>query len=148
MESVIRALVIYFFLLLIFRVGGKRTLSQTTPFDLILMLIISESVQEAIIGEDHSLTNAFVIIITLVTLDIGLSYVKQYAGKAKRILEGEPLLLVEHGKLLQEPMRKARIDDDDILEAARLVHGIGKLEQIKYAILEVDGNISIIPQEK
>jgi uncharacterized membrane protein YcaP (DUF421 family) len=146
MESVIRAAAVYFFLLVVFRVAGRRTLSEMTMFDFILLMIVSEAVQEALIGDDRSLTNSGIVILTLVGINIGLSMLKLNFVTAEKWLDGRPFIIVEHGKCLQERMDKARVDKDDVLEAARKSQGLERLDQIKYAVLERDGQISVIPE--
>lgn len=146
MESVIRATVIYLALLLIFRVSGKRTLSQATTFDFVMLLIISEAVQQAMIETDNSMTNALVLVTTLVFLDIMLSMAKRSSKRADRLLEGAPLILVEKGKPLLDRLAKERVDEGDVLEAARRLRGIGSMAEIEYAVLEPSGAISIIPR--
>ena len=148
MESVLRGLVVYLFLLIIFRISGKQTLSQTTSFDLVLLLIISETTQQAMVDSDHSVTNAFLLIITLVGTTILLSALKQFFPRLEVILDGQPVIVVNKGKLVQEMMQKSRVDESDIMSAARKMHGLERMEQIKYAILERDGAISIIPAEE
>ena len=148
MDIVLRGFAIYVFLLIIFRLCGKRSLAQITTFDFVLLLLISEAVQQGLIGNDFSVSNAFLLIVTLVGLDIGLSLWKHWSPTMERLLEGKPLIIVEHGKLLQERMRKERVDEADIMAAARESQGLERLEQIKYAVLERDGVISIIPKEK
>jgi uncharacterized membrane protein YcaP (DUF421 family) len=146
MDVVLRAVAIYLLLLIIFRIAGKRALSQTTTFDLVLLLIISEAIQPALVRTDSSLTNAFLLVITLVGLDIALSLIKQRSHKVERLLDGVPLVIVEDGKPLQDRMDKARVDQDDVLTAARELQGLARMEQIKYAVLERSGGISIIPR--
>jgi uncharacterized membrane protein YcaP (DUF421 family) len=145
MESVLRGLLVYFFLLIVFRISGKRTLSQTTSFDLVLLLIISETTQQAMVDNDHSITNGFLLIITLVGTSILLAALKQFFPKLELFLEGQPVIVVNNGKLLHEVMNKVRVDQEDILLAARMLHGLERMDQIKYAILERDGEISIVP---
>lgn len=147
MDAVIRAASVYFFLLLVFRLAGKRTLVEATPFDLILLLIVSEATQQAMLGDDFSLMTAFIVIATLVSLDIVLSVIKQRFPRAERLLDGTPLVIVDAGKPLRERMKNARIDDGDILAAARKGAGLERMEQIKYAVLERDGGISIVPKK-
>lgn len=147
MDAVLRAASIYFFLLLVFRLAGKRTLVEATPFDLVLLLIVSEATQQAMIGDDFSLTNAFIVIATLGALDILLSEIKQRFPRAERVLDGVPLVIVEAGVPLRERMQKARIDDEDVLAAARKSAGLERMDQIKYAVLERDGGISIVPKK-
>lgn len=147
MESIVRATVIYLVLLLLFRLSGKRALSQVTTFDLVLLLIISEAIQQAMVGEDSSLTNAFLIVTTLVGLDILMSVLKQHSRVIEKVVEDMPLVLVRDGRLLQDRLDKVRVDVGDVLEAARELQGIKRLDQIEYAILERDGEISIIPKK-
>ncbi len=138
----------YFFLLIVIRVAGKRTLAEVTTFDLVLLLIIGESTQQALIGNDFSFTNAFILIITLILIDIGLSIIKQRSGRLDKWIEGTPVIIMKDGAPLTETLRKARIDETDILEAARKLQGLERLEQIKYAILEKDGGITIVPKDE
>lgn len=147
MDAVLRAFALYFFLLLIFRISGKRTFAQVTPFDFVLLLIISETTQQGLLGDDFSITNAFLLITTLIGIDIGFSLLKGRFPVVAKFAEGFPVIVVEHGKLVRERMRRARIDEGDILLAAREQHGLERLEQIKYAVLERNGGISIIPAE-
>jgi uncharacterized membrane protein YcaP (DUF421 family) len=146
-ESVIRALVVYLFLLVIFRVAGKRTLSETSSFDLVLLLIISETTQQAMVNSDHSMTNAGLLIVTLVGLDILLSYIKQWSPTAEAWLDGLPLIVLRNGKPLNDRMQRERIDEADILEAGREKFGVEELDEIKYAVLERHGEITIVPRE-
>ena len=147
MDSVIRGLIVYFFLLLIFRIAGKRTLSETTNFDFVLLLIVSETIQQAMVSGDSSLTNAFLLVITLVGASIALSLLKQHSPEADKWLDGTPTIVIDKGKLLQDRMDKIRVDENDILEAARRLQGLERLEQIKYAVVERGGEITIVPAE-
>jgi uncharacterized membrane protein YcaP (DUF421 family) len=144
MDVVLRGLAVYVFLVVIFRVSGQRSLGQVTTFDFVLLLIIAETTQQALIGEDFSITAAFLVIVTLVALDIGLSLLKQGFPRLDRLLEGLPLVIVENGKPLLDRMAKARVDEGDVLNAARERRGLERMDQIKYAVLERNGGISII----
>lgn len=146
METVLRAVVVYLLLLIVFRLSGKRSLAQITSFDFVLLLIIGEAVQQGLLGEDFSLTSAMLIVITLVGMDIGISLLKQRSPRIDRIVDSVPLVLVEEGNLYHERMHMARVDLEDILAAARETQGLERLDQIKYAILERSGGISVIPQ--
>jgi uncharacterized membrane protein YcaP (DUF421 family) len=146
MDSVLRGIVVYVFLLFIFRMAGKRTLSQTTTFDLVLLLIISETTQQAMVDDDHSITNGVLLISTLIGMSILLSVLKQKFPKLDLALEGAPLILIDQGKLLRDRMDKCRVDETEILSAARMTQGLVAMDQIQYAILERNGDISIIPK--
>lgn len=145
MNPLIRGIVVYLFLLVLFRILGKRSLAQITTFDFVLLLIIGEVTQQALLGEDYSITNALILIVVLIGTDVVLSKLKSRFKLLDRIIEGVPLIVVEDGKPLRRRMKKSGVDESDILEAARLRFGLSKMEQIKYAILERDGEISIIP---
>ena len=147
MESVIRASVVYFMLLVVFRLAGNRSIAQLTTFDFILLLIISESIQQAMITDDSSVTNAFLLVITLAGLDIMMSLWKHRSERVEKILDGLPVIVIENGKLHRDRMRKERVDEADILASARDAHGIERLDQIKHAIVEASGGISVVPKE-
>lgn len=146
MDAVIRATIVYAFLLLVLRLAGKRTLAQITSFDFVLLLIISEATQQALIDDDNSMINAGILVTTLVGLNVLMSVLKQRSKFIERLLEDIPLVIVANGKPLEERMNKARVDLDDVLDAARETHGLEHLDQIKHAILERSGRISIIPK--
>jgi uncharacterized membrane protein YcaP (DUF421 family) len=148
MESVARVIAIYIFLLLVFRIAGRRTLAQMTTFDLVLILIISEQTQQAMIVDDSSLTHAFLMILTLVGFDVALSLVKRRFPRVEKWLDGTPTIIVENGQPLKERMEKSRVDESDVLAAARELQGLERMDQIKYAVLERSGDISIIPRRQ
>jgi uncharacterized membrane protein YcaP (DUF421 family) len=147
MEIVLRTFTIYLFLLLIFRLTGKRTLSQLSTFDFILLLIISEATQNALIGEDYSVVTGMAVILTLVMTDLGLSLLKKKYDALDKITEGVSIVIVDRGTMLEDRMKKERIAQEDILRAARASQGLERIEQIKYAVLEPSGGISIIPMD-
>lgn len=147
MEPVFRGITIYLFLWLIFRVSGKRTLAQTSPFELVLLLIISEVTNQAMVDSDHSITNAILLIITLVGMSILLSVIKHYSPAASRWLEGLPLPLVRDGKVMRENLDRTRVDEAEIMKSARCTQGVERMDDIKDATIENDGTISIVPRE-
>lgn len=146
MESVIRPALVYLFLMVLLRLTGKRTLAQITTFDFVLLLIISEATQQALIGEDNSMINGAIVVGTLIGLNILMSLLKQRYKWVDRLLDDIPLMIVADGKPLKDRMDKARVDEDDVLDAAREIHGLERMDQIRHAILERDGQISIIPR--
>ena len=146
MDLVVRAMVVYVVLLVLMRISGNRQFSELTAFDAVLLIIISEATQQALIGDDDfSLTAAFIVIVTLLGADIVLSLIKQWSDKAETVIEGVPVLLVDDGKLIQQNLDQERVDEEDILAAARQSQGLESLDQVKYAVLERDGVISIVP---
>jgi uncharacterized membrane protein YcaP (DUF421 family) len=146
MESVLRGAAIYLFLMLVFRISGKRMLSQMTAFDLVLLLIIGEASSQALIGEDFSFVNAAIVIATLVLVERAFVYLKQASPALDRWLDDAPLVVAAHGRVLPQRMRTAHLDEGDIVEAARAAHGLETMDDVKYAVLERDGSISIIPR--
>jgi uncharacterized membrane protein YcaP (DUF421 family) len=125
MESVLRAAALYAILLLLFRVTGRRSLRETTPFDLVLLLVIGEATQQALLGEDFSLVNAVVVVTTLLLMDVALSLLKGRSATVERVIDGVPTILVADGKPIEDRLRRARVDLDDILEAAAGAAGAG-----------------------
>ncbi|MDX1106928.1 DUF421 domain-containing protein [Sinorhizobium medicae] len=146
MESVARGITIYFILLVALRLSGRRTVAQMTTFDFVLLLIIAETTQQALLGDDFSIVNAALLILTLFGVDIVLSYLKQWSPKIALVLDGTPTVLIANGNVDDRALKSARINIDDILVAAREQQGLARLDQIKFAVLEADGGISIIPR--
>lgn len=147
MESVLRATAVYVFVLLVFRLSGKRSLSEITTFDFVLLLIIGESTQQALLGNDFSVINACIVIATLVLLDYMLTTLKSRWPALDPVLESRPLVIVKDGRLLEDRAAREHVGLDDILAAARTLHGLVALSQVRYAVLERSGGISIIPVE-
>lgn len=148
MDAILRGATIYFVLLVIIRLSGRRTLGETTTFDLVLLLIIAETTQQALLGDDFSITNSVLLITTLIAIDIAISHLKTRSPFAEQVLDGVPMILVENGRPLHGRLRKSRMDEHDVLAAARRLRGLERMDQIKYAVLEADGSISIIPRER
>jgi uncharacterized membrane protein YcaP (DUF421 family) len=146
MDAVVRAAVIYVFLLVLFRVTGRRTLAQITTFDFVLLLIIAEATQQGLLGNDFSITHALLVILALLGLDLLSQGLSRRWRSFDGWINGLPLVLVEDGRLIDERARKAGFLEDDILEQARANQEIERMEQIKYAVLERDGSISVIPK--
>ena len=148
MDAVLRGAAIYLFLLVLFRLAGRRTFAEMTSFDFVLLLVIGEATQQALLGDDFSVVNAFIVIITLIGIDILFSLAKSYMPKLDKVIEGQPMIVVEHGKPLLQRLKRARISVDDVLGAARELRGLEHIGQIKFAVLEPNGNISIIPEDE
>ncbi|YCI05780.1 DUF421 domain-containing protein [Ensifer sp. D2-11] len=146
MDSVVRGITIYFILLAALRLSGRRTVAQMTTFDFVLLLIIAETTQQALLGDDFSIVNATLLILTLFGVDIVLSYLKQWSPKIALFLDGTATVLIANGKVDERALRRARVNIEDILVAAREQQGLARLDQIKFAVLEADGGISIIPR--
>lgn len=148
MDAVLRAVVIYVFLLVVMRISGRRTMAQMTPFDLVLLLIIAEATQQGLLGSDFSVTNTILVITTLVGIDLLMTTLTHRSRGLDRWVNGLPLVLIEDGEVIDDRLKKARVNVEDILQQARSAQGIERMEQIKYAVLEPSGGISVIPRQQ
>jgi uncharacterized membrane protein YcaP (DUF421 family) len=148
MDSVFRGIIVYFVLLIIFRLAGRRTIAQMTPFDLVLILIISETVQQALVDDDHSIINAIVLVLTLVGSAILMSVLKQRSKTLQRWIDGLPVLAIERGKVHEDRLNAMRVDRDDIMSAARDLQAVRTLDDIEHAVVENSGHITVIPKAK
>jgi uncharacterized membrane protein YcaP (DUF421 family) len=148
MSSILRGIITYFFVWLIFRIAGKRTLAQITTFDAVLLLIISETTQAALVDTDDSMTNSILLILTMVGIDIILSCIKRRFPTVEHVIDGVPLILFGRQGLNEYALTKERVDEEDILNAARKLQGLMNLDEVEYAILEQTGAITIIPKRK
>ncbi|MBI6183599.1 DUF421 domain-containing protein [Serratia proteamaculans] len=144
MDIVIRTAAIYFALYIVLKIAGNRTLLRMTSFDFILLLIVSEATQQAMLPDDLSVTSAIIAIVTLFCIDIIFSLIKNNIPLADKFFDGSPIILIEHGRLLPWRMKKVHLTQDDIMEIARTKQGIECISQIKFAIMEKNGDISII----
>lgn len=146
METVIRIAIVYFFLMLCLRVLGKREFGQLAPFDLVTLLLIPEIVQQAIVGEDFSMTNALIGLSTLFVLVYLTSLVSYRNKKLGQIIEGRPTVLVSRGRLVPANLNLERVSPDEIYGEMHHV-GLASLDQVQWGILEADGKISFVPSE-
>ena len=143
LEKIVRPVLVYVALLLAFRFMSKRDLTQNTTFDLLIVLLLSNVVQNALIGEDNSILGALVGAATLLFLSTGLNRWSAKSMKARRLLEGEPVLLVHNGRILDENMTRFAVSRADLNAGLRGQNMI-TLEDVRYAFLELDGTISVI----
>jgi uncharacterized membrane protein YcaP (DUF421 family) len=145
MDLAIRTFVIFWFIFLLMRIAGRRELSSLEPFDLILLIVVGDSVQQGITQDDYSVTGALVVVSVFSVLQVGVSYLNFRFPRLRPVLDGNPLVLVEDGKLIAKNLRRERITEDDLLEEAR-GHQIESLSKVKWAVLETSGTISFIEQ--
>lgn len=146
MDSVLRALAIYAAILLMTRISGRRTLSDVTLFDFVLVLLVAETAQQAMVGGDGSFTNALVLMATLILTDVILSLAKTRSRLIEHLVDGTPTVLIRDGKMDLTAMRRSRVTQDDVLQSARMQHGLSRLDEIDHAVLETSGTISILPR--
>jgi len=143
MEIVFRTAVIYLIVLLGVRLSGKREVGQMTPFDLTLLLLISNAVQNAMVGPDSSLVGGVVAAATLLLLNYGIAELSGINRRFRKVVQGQPSLLVHDGKIIESHMAKEHISMDELQRALR-EHGIATYHEVALAVLEVDGSISCL----
>lgn len=146
METVIRITLIYLAILIGLRILGKREFSQLTPLELVSLLLIPELVTQSLVGEDFSLTNGLVGVATVFSLVFITSLLVQKSEKFERIIGDEPAVLVAHGRFIEENLNKERVTPGEIFGEIHKA-GLDQLSQVKWAILEGDGKIAIVPED-
>jgi uncharacterized membrane protein YcaP (DUF421 family) len=145
MDLVIRAAVIFCFIFLITRIAGRRQLSELEPFDVILLVVLGDLVQQGITQSDESVTGTLIVISTITLLSVTVGWLSFRVGPIRLITEGEPIILIHDGELIDRNLRRERLTRNDLEEEARKQQ-LSSLDQIRWAILEDDGAISIIPK--
>jgi uncharacterized membrane protein YcaP (DUF421 family) len=143
MDLVVRALVVFVFVVVLTRVVGRRELGSLAPVDLILLIILGDALQQGLTQDDYSVTGAVLVVGTLAVLQVFTSWVSFRLPFARRVLEGEPLIIVQDGKPIERNLRRERLTLDEVAESARL-HEIASLDEVKWAVLERNGEISFI----
>ena len=148
MATLVRVTTIYVFLLMLFRMAGKRSLAQMTSFDLVLVMVIGDATQQALIGDDFTMGTALMAVTWLVLLDVAFGYAKSRWAGVDRMMDGLPVVLVDRGTPLLDRMAQEGIDIGDILAAGREQHGLRRVSDIDFAVLERSGGLSIIPGKR
>jgi uncharacterized membrane protein YcaP (DUF421 family) len=143
MDIVLRTILVFGVLLVLTRVIGRRELSSLQPFDLILLIILGDAVQQGLTQDDYSLTGAFLVIFTFAVLQVFVSWVGYKFPGARPVLEGEPIVIVQDGNLIERNLKRERLTEDEIAEEARC-NGIAHLAEVRWAVLETNGKISFI----
>jgi uncharacterized membrane protein YcaP (DUF421 family) len=141
---IVRTLVVYLAILVGLRLAGKREIGQMTVFDLVLLLLIANSVQNAMVGPDTSLVGGILAAVTLLLINAAVSSARLRWPRLGRLVEGSPTLLVLHGQVIPAHMRQEGIDEEALLAALR-EHGVGAISEVEMAVLEIDGSISVVP---
>jgi uncharacterized membrane protein YcaP (DUF421 family) len=143
MDIVLRTVAAFVFLLVLMRVIGRRELSTLQPFDLILLIVLGDAVQQGLTQDDYSVTGAFLVIGTFAVLQVFVSWIGYRFPGSRLILEGEPLVVVQDGKVIERNLKRERLTVGEVAEAARLEQ-IASLDEIQWAVLETSGQISFI----
>ena len=146
-EIVLRTAIVYVFLVLILRITGKREVGQMSILELIVILLISDAVQNSMIGESTSLWGGLVAVLTLFAIDLLLKAVTARSRQVRQAIEGEPRLLVRDGRLLTRALREEKVEPRDV-EAAIRANGLASVDDVRIAVLETDGSISVIPKSE
>jgi uncharacterized membrane protein YcaP (DUF421 family) len=145
MDLVIRAVVLFFFVFLLTRVVGKRELSSLEPFDLILLIILGDAIQQGLTQDDYSVTGALIVVTTFAVLQVAISFFGFRYRFLRRVLEGEPVVILQEGKLIERNLKRERLTAEEVASAARQQQ-IASLEDVQWAVLETNGSISFIPK--
>jgi uncharacterized membrane protein YcaP (DUF421 family) len=143
MDVVLRAAFVFFFLFVLMRVIGRRELSSLEPFDLIMLIVLGDLVQQGVTQSDYSLTGVILGIGTIAALQVGVSYANFRFPRLRPLLEGEPTVIVQDGKPVERNMRRERLTIEDITEQARL-QNIGSLDEVAWGVMETSGQISFV----
>jgi uncharacterized membrane protein YcaP (DUF421 family) len=143
MDIALRAIVLYLFVILVMRVTGRRELSTLGPVDLVLLIVIGDAIQQGLTQDDYSVTGAVIAVSTLATMQVGTSYLAFRSKRARRVLEGNPIVIIQDGSFIAKNLKRERMTVDEVSESMRLKQ-IGSVEQVAWGILESNGDISFI----
>ena len=144
MDLAIRAAVIFIFILVVTRLMGKRELASLEPFDLILLVVLGDLVQQGVTQDDYSVTGAIIVISVMALMTVATSYLSFRSRRMRRVIQGLPVVLMENGRPIEQNLRRERITVEEIEEKARLEQ-VESLDNVRLAVLETNGDISIIP---
>jgi uncharacterized membrane protein YcaP (DUF421 family) len=143
MDLAIRSVVLYVFVFVLTRVVGRRELSSLQPFDLILLIVLGDSIQQGLTQDDYSVTGAIIVVGTIAVLQVATSYLSFRLPSLRPVLEGEPIVLVEDGKPIERNIHRERLSMEDLMEEARQQQ-IASLDEVQWAVLETSGTVSFI----
>jgi uncharacterized membrane protein YcaP (DUF421 family) len=143
LEIVVRATIVYLGVLVLFRLVGRKELARYSPFDFLLILLLSQGLRQTLVGSDRSLTSGFLAVATLLGLDLLLSWLSFRSRRFAALVEGRPSKLVEDGRPIEEALRRSRFSLDE-LHARLRRYGIDRLEAVESAWLECDGNVTFV----
>lgn len=139
-----RTAVVYLVVLIALRLAGKREIGQLTVFDLVVLLLLSNAVQNAMVGPDTSLLGGLIAAVVLLLLNAGIAQLRLRSPRLRHLVEGTPTVLVLHGQMIPRGMQREGLDEE-MLEAALREHGVARVGEVEMAVLETDGSISVVP---
>ena len=145
-ELILRSAVVYTFLLVLIRLTGKRQVGQLAPFDLVLLLVLSNAIQNSMNGGDNSLTGGLISAVTLVALNAAIGFATFRNKRLEALVEGRPQILIHNGRLYEQVMRDAKLTRHELNSALRQ-SGVECVEDVRTAVLENNGSISVVPRK-
>jgi uncharacterized membrane protein YcaP (DUF421 family) len=145
MDIVLRGIVLFLFVSFIMRVVGRRELSSLGPVDLVLLIVLGDAIQQGLTQDDYSVTGAMIAVSTIAIMQVALSYTGYRIRRLRPVLEGEPVVIVQDGKVLERNLRRDRLTVEALAEEARQQQ-IGSLADVAWAVLEANGRISFLPK--
>jgi uncharacterized membrane protein YcaP (DUF421 family) len=147
MDIALRAIALFFFILLLTRVLGKRELSSLEPFDLILLIVLGDAIQQGLTQDDYSVTGAIIAVSALALLQVLTSYLSFRVPRLRPLLEGEPLVIVQDGKPIEKNLKRERLTLEEVAAEARQSAQIESLDKVQWAVVETNGSISFIEKQ-
>ena len=145
MDIALRAVVLYAFVVFVVRVMGRRELSSLSAVDLVLLIVLGDAIQQGLTQDDYSVTGAVIAVSTIATVQVLTSYLSFRSKRAQRVLEGEPIVVIQNGKLIDRNLKRERLTEDEVAKEMRKQQ-IASVQQVEWGILESDGTISFIPK--
>lgn len=145
-EVVLRTAIVYLFVVTALRLSGKREVGQMSVLELVVILVISDAVQNSMVGDNVSVWGGLVAVATLLALDFGLKALTRRSRRLREAVEGEPRLLARDGRLLERAIREEGLEVEEVRAAIRS-HGLARIEDVRIAVLETDGSISVVPRD-
>ena len=147
MDLALRAVFLFSFVFLLTRIIGRRELSSMEPFDLILLIVIGDAIQQGLTQDDYSITGSLIVVGTFAILQVTVSFLSYHFPPVRPVLEGEPIVIVQDGKPIERNMRRERITVEEVMVEARLQQ-IPSMDEIAWAVLETNGKVSVIPRQR
>lgn len=146
MDLAIRAVVLYVFVIVVLRSVGRRELSSLTPIDLVLLIVMGDAIQQGLTQDDYSVTGAIIVVSTFAVMQVLTAYLGYRSKVVRRLVEGQPVVLIDDGEIVGENMRRQRLTTDDLAEQMR-IEQIMSFDDVRWAILEANGRISFIEKK-
>ena len=147
MDLVVRTIAVFFFVMVLMRVIGRRELSQLEPFDLVLLIILGDALQQGLTQDDYSVTGAVLVVGTFAVLQVSVSWLGYRFPQVRPVIEGEPLIVVQDGKPIEKNLKRERLTIGELAEAAR-IQQIAHLDDVQWAVLETNGQITFIKKSE